>query len=96
MLYMYAETQKVMQVPNSTGTGVYDIRLGRDGVAYCTCPQWRYRCAQTRHESGQRGACKHMAAATIVMHTGAERLSPLRRQFLQALEQSCRDNGLLP
>lgn len=91
----YEFTQSVMQVPSSSGREMYDVRIGRDGVAYCTCPQWRYCCAQIRHDSGQKGACKHMAAAAIIMCIGADRLPLQRRQYLQALSQSCRDNGLL-
>lgn len=32
----------------------YELRTGRDGVFYCTCPAWRY--------SKDHKPCKHMRA----------------------------------
>jgi len=36
----------------------YEIRLGRDGVVYCTCPAWKF-------SSKKRGGhtCKHLTRA---------------------------------
>jgi hypothetical protein len=36
----------------------YEIRRGKDGVIYCTCPAWRYQ----RLKKGETRTCKHLAA----------------------------------
>lgn len=35
----------------------YDIRLGKDGNVYCTCPAWKY---QKKHPHDR--TCKHLKA----------------------------------
>lgn len=44
----------------------YEMRLGKDGVVYCTCPAWKF--------SGT-GNCKHLAAFE-------GRLQPVRQPVL--------------
>lgn len=41
----------------------HEIRLGGDGVVYCTCPAWRFQ-----RKSPAARQCKHMrqSASTIV------------------------------
>jgi hypothetical protein len=42
----------VATVPSFTSPGkVYELRLGRDGRPYCTCPAWRF---------GRGKPCKHL------------------------------------
>jgi len=36
----------------------YEIRRGKDGTIYCTCPAWRYQ----RLKKGEKRTCKHLAA----------------------------------
>ena len=38
----------------------YEVRLGKDGVVYCTCPAWKF----------SRGAktCKHLRAEGLAAH----------------------------
>jgi len=50
-----AETQLLRTIGSFTRPDVqYEIRLGRDGRIYCTCPAWRFRRGK---------ACKHLIAA---------------------------------
>lgn len=44
-------------------TGKWKVRLGRDGVTYCTCPSWKYGA----------GYCKHLEAAKV------QELAPLNK-----------------
>ena len=51
--------------PNSKGTGVYELRMGKDGVVYCSCPAWRFSKERPR-------SCKHMVAwASAIAERGA-------------------------
>lgn len=51
-----AEYRVVRTWPSSKGDGkVYELREGRDGQVYCTCPAWRFSKERPR-------TCKHLAA----------------------------------
>lgn len=39
---------------SKSGNGEHEIRQGRDGVVYCTCPSWRFSKERPR-------TCKHLA-----------------------------------
>ena len=91
----YDITQKLMLMPSSSSHRVYEIRIGKDEVAYCTCRDWAYRQSSKRFPSGQKGACKHMLAAYVVLNPGKLRYAPDKLKLIRLLEQSLRDNGLL-
>jgi len=43
------------RIKSSSSNAIYEVRLGKDGEIYCTCPGWRF--------SGRRNAprtCKHL------------------------------------
>lgn len=44
-------TEILELVPSSSGNGYHEIRLGRDGVTYCTCKGWQIR-KTCRHLEG--------------------------------------------
>jgi hypothetical protein len=48
-------------VPNSAGSGYYEISQQPDGSWYCKCPAWRTAPRQRGLASNQR-MCKHMEA----------------------------------
>jgi hypothetical protein len=44
------------QVPSESNPNrKYDVRVGADGVVYCTCPSWRFNRAPKADR-----VCKHM------------------------------------
>jgi hypothetical protein len=43
----------------------HEVRVGADGVVYCTCPSWRF---QKNHPSAR--VCKHSQAAMSRMTVG--------------------------
>jgi len=53
-----SQTTLIMTVPSSTGTTEYDIKLGKDGNVYCSCPAWRF---QKLHPHAR--TCKHIKSA---------------------------------
>jgi len=44
----------------STYGKTYEIRLGKDGVVYCTCPAWKF--------SRGNKTCKHLRAEGLPAH----------------------------
>jgi len=48
----------------------YEVRLGKDGNVYCTCPGWRY---QSKHPHDR--VCCHMKELAQQMGTVASKLS---------------------
>ena len=50
-------------VLSSNGDTTYDIRLGKDGVTYCTCPAWKF----SKPKNGVR-KCKHLVSFGQEMH----------------------------
>lgn len=54
-----ATAHVITTVPSKTNPSKsYEIRRGKDGVIYCTCPSWRYQ----RLGKGETRTCKHLAA----------------------------------
>lgn len=53
-----SQTLDIMSVPSSNGKTSYDIKLGKDGNVYCTCPAWKF---QKLHP--QQRTCKHIKSA---------------------------------
>ena len=51
-------------VKSSNGNGTYEIRLGADGVTYCTCPAWRFSKERPR-------TCKHLVTYKKAVSAGA-------------------------
>jgi predicted nucleic acid-binding Zn finger protein len=52
-----------IQVPSLTEVGQsYEIKRGRDGVLYCSCPAWRFQ----RKPAAER-SCKHMRAVAQLL-----------------------------
>lgn len=50
----------VQSFPSRTSAGVtHDVRRGRDGVLYCTCPSWRFQESRAPH---RRTNCRHIRA----------------------------------
>lgn len=50
----------VQAFPSSTILGdTHEVRRGRDGVLFCTCPRWRYQEGRAPH---RRANCKHIKA----------------------------------
>jgi len=50
----------VQSFPSSTILGdTHEVRRGRDGVLYCTCPRWRFQESRAPH---RRVNCKHIRA----------------------------------
>lgn len=45
-------------VKGSTGT-LYDIKKGKDGVVYCTCPAWRFQKLPVAART-----CKHIKSVS--------------------------------
>lgn len=46
----------------SKSGGEYELRLGKDGVAYCTCPAWRFS-----GKNGKVRTCKHIQSLEQTM-----------------------------
>lgn len=53
-----AATLITMVASSSNPAVQHEIRLGGDGVVYCTCPAWRFQ-----RKSPSARQCKHMRAA---------------------------------
>lgn len=50
---------KTVFVVKSTSSGKrYEIREGKDGVLYCSCPAWRFQ-----HKPTDQRTCKHFKMA---------------------------------
>ena len=47
---------------SSDGTKTYEIRRGKDGEVYCTCPAWRFSGRDRFHQLVQTRTCKHLEA----------------------------------
>lgn len=50
--------QKIVIKSESSGKE-YEIRVGKDGVAYCNCPAWKFQHSPVQ----DRKPCKHMKQA---------------------------------
>ena len=48
------EEKKQAKILHETDNG-WQIKVGKDGVMYCTCPAWRF-------QKSDRQPCKHMVA----------------------------------
>lgn len=65
----------VERFPSSTVLGdTHEVRRGRDGVLFCTCPRWRYQEGRPPH---RRTNCKHIRAVL-------GRVDRAKREALQA------------
>ena len=61
------QTTVLMHVPSMTNPDKsYEVRLGKDGNVYCTCPAWKFQ----RKPVADR-VCKHMRAAQQAGHLPA-------------------------
>ena len=45
------------------GSDYYEIRIGVDGVLYCSCPDYKFRGHKWNRTHESHYACKHIAAA---------------------------------
>lgn len=52
-----AKTVLAVAPSKSDPSKSYEIRRGKDGTIYCTCPAWRYQ----HLKGGETRTCKHLA-----------------------------------
>jgi hypothetical protein len=53
------QTTTLMSVPSSSNPDKsYDVKLGKDGNVYCSCPAWRFQKLHPHQRT-----CKHIKAA---------------------------------
>ena len=53
------------QFKASKGDGVHEVRKGKDGVVYCTCPSWRFRGHHCKHVEEYQNAIYNVQAELI-------------------------------
>jgi len=52
------QTLDIMSVTSSNGKTEYQIKLGKDGNVYCSCPAWRFQKLHPHQRT-----CKHIKSA---------------------------------
>lgn len=65
---------QVLSAPDGTtwggegvdGSDYYSIRIGSDGVLYCSCPDYNFRGHKANRATGQNYICKHIRV--FLMH----------------------------
>jgi predicted nucleic acid-binding Zn finger protein len=61
----------IAYVPSSSNPSVsYEVRLGKDGNVYCTCPNWKFQKLPPKERS-----CKHMKALSAQISTVTAKLA---------------------
>jgi hypothetical protein len=60
-------------VAGVNGSDYYEIRIGVDGVLYCSCPDYKFRGHKWNRTHESHYACKHIAAALAHFATMAQR-----------------------
>jgi hypothetical protein len=60
-------------VEGVNGSDYYEIRLGSDGVLYCSCPDYKFRGHRWNREHASHYACKHIVVALEHFGTMAQR-----------------------
>ena len=73
--------------PSSSGNSVHQVRLGDDGVVYCTCPGWRLhnkrRCKHLTHYERTRALHRQTAPEHHNLH---KIVSPVERATDEVIE----------
>jgi hypothetical protein len=49
-------------VEGRNGSDYYEIRVGDDGILYCSCPDYRFRGFKSNLRTGGNYLCKHVRA----------------------------------
>jgi len=60
-------------VEGVNGSDYYEIRIGVDGVLYCSCPDYKFRGHRWNREHASHYACKHIVVALEHFATMAQR-----------------------
>jgi nitric oxide reductase NorQ protein len=82
-----AEDAVLKTYPSKTSSGNYEIRKGRDGKTYCTCPGWKFSegektCKHLRDYKGGGGESEDDVRAALKRKSDEAKLTPeaLREQ----------------
>lgn len=65
----------LMTFPSASKPGhVHEVRVGADGVVYCTCPSWRFQKLTPSART-----CKHTKAALAKMFHGGRAVASVSK-----------------